>query len=166
MIFIRLDENVSFKIVEAAKLIRIPQGVELESARATGDEGEPDTAWIAKFATRGRGTDVRVVFSGDGQMRSNIAERVALEEAGIVVFFAPQPAWRDLGRAGQAAYLLRWLETLAETAKTAPTGAQYHLPNSFNIEVPIRKLPSAIKRLPPRKPRRRKSKPAPRPPLL
>lgn len=158
MIFLRLDENVSHKIAKAAKLIRIPPGLDLESARAAGDEGKGDTAWIELFASRGGPEDIRAVFSGDGRMRANTVERVALESAGLVVFFAPQPAWSNLGRFGQAAYFIRWIEKIVEIARTAPPGAQFHLPNSFNVEVPVRRLPSAVKRLPARKSRRARPK--------
>ena len=89
MIFLRLDENVSHRIADAARAIGIPQDLKIETAHGQRESGLSDVDWVSRFAQRGRSRDVRAAFSGDGRMRDNEAERVALEDAGIVLFFAP-----------------------------------------------------------------------------
>lgn len=162
MIFLRLDENVSHRIAEAARAIGIPQDLKIETPHGQRESGLSDVDWVRRFAQRGRSDDVRVAFSGDGRMRDNEAERVALEDAGIILFFAPGKGfWRELRKEGQAAYFIRWLPKLLEIAKASKPGQQYKLPSSFNPRADLRPLaPIALKRvLRPGRPRRNRKLP-------
>ena len=88
MIFLRLDECVSYRIADAAKTIGIPEGVVFETPQHRQETGLEDVSWIAGFAKRGKPTDRRVVFSCDGRLRLNEVERAAAESAGLIVFYA------------------------------------------------------------------------------
>jgi hypothetical protein len=163
VIFIRIDENVSHKIADVAKAIGIPQGVIFETPFSRGETGVKDIPWIGDFATRGKPTDIRIVFSADAFMYFDISERLALQDAGHVVFFVHQPWWRDLARMKQASYFFRWFERVLEIAAGASPGDQFRLPKHFDVEAPIKPLRrrGGEKPRPPRKVR------APRPaPLL
>ncbi len=157
MIFLRLDENVSHRIAEAAKVVGIPQDLKIETAHGQRESGLSDVDWVRRFAQRGRAQDVRVAFSGDGRMRENEAERVALEDAGVVLFFAPGKGfWRELRKEGQAAYFIRWLPKLLEIAKASNPGQQYKLPGSFTPRADLKPLASIASKsvLRPGRPRR------------
>lgn len=157
MIFIRLDECVSHRIADAAERIGIPQTVKFESPERRGEKGLKDVPWMLRFAKRGKAVDRRVVFSSDGQMKFNEVERAAAETAGLIVFYAPRfDFWRHLHSQGQAAYFIRWLGKIVETAETAQPGQQFQLPSTFNIKTPIKALPSVLSSKPRRPGRPRK----------
>lgn len=145
MIFLRLDECVSHRIADAARMIGIPSGVVFETPHDLDEAGLTDVSWIATFAKRGKDKDRRVVFSCDSRLRHNEVERVAAESAGLIVFYAPKfDFWRHLHKRGQAAYIIHWLERMAKIAAAAPHGAQFQLPSNFNTKSNVRQLPSLL----------------------
>jgi hypothetical protein len=85
------------------------------------------------------------VFSADIAMRYTEAERLALEQARITVFYAPGQWWRALGRLHQAAYVLRWLTAMYELGMTFPNGVQFKLPQNFSGNSALRPLPSLLR---------------------
>ena len=156
MIFIRLDENISYKIGEAAELIGIRQGVQFEAPRALGEEGLPDEHWMVRFGQRGKKSALRIAFSGD---YFTDPERATAELSRITVFYAPRKYWQHLRRPGQAAYVIRWLDRIIDLASTAPAGTQFQLPASFNPETSVKVLDRIIGKVVtrpgrPRKPRK------------
>jgi hypothetical protein len=167
VILFRLDENVSYKIAEAAVAVGIPQELKLETPYSRGETGEPDVAWIRAFAKRGGKKAIRCVFSGDGQIRNNEPERAACEDAGLVLFFAPSPTWwRDLRKEGQAAYFIRWLPAMVQIARKAVPGSQFKLPGTFSPKedlVPLPRVASTQKAV---RPERKKTRSLAATPLL
>lgn len=142
MIFFRLDECVAYKIAQAAEAIGIPQGVVFEAPQLLAQKGVEDTAWMKEFAERGRPTDLRLVFSSDGMMRHREPERMAAINAGLIVFYAPKASyWRGLRKRGQAAYFLRWFDTILALAKSASPGDQFQLPSSFSANPALKPMP-------------------------
>ncbi|RYD41047.1 MAG: hypothetical protein EOP83_34415 [Verrucomicrobiaceae bacterium] len=142
MIFFRLDECVAYKIALAAETIGIPQSVAFEAPQLLAQKGVEDVAWMEAFAKRGKATDLRVVFSSDGMMRHREPERMAAINAGLIVFYAPKAAfWRQLRKRGQAAYFLRWFDTMLALAAAGTPGDQYQLPPSFSANPALRPMP-------------------------
>lgn len=137
MIFIRLDENISYKIGEVADLIRIQQGIQFEAPHPNAETGLADQHWMEILGKRGKRSDLRIAFSGD---YFNEAERATAEVNNITVFYAPRNYWRGLKRVGQAAFVLRWLPKMIELATSLPAGTQFQLPASFNPDVKVKLL--------------------------
>lgn len=155
MIFFRLDECVAYKIARAAEEIGIPQGIVFEAPQLNAQKGVADVAWMKEFATRGKPTDIKMVFSTDAAMEHTEAERVAATEAGLIVFYGPKAKfWRPLKRFGQAAYFLRWFLTMTEIARAAKPGDQFQLPSNFILRSSLTPLPPlSAKRNRPGRPR-------------
>lgn len=91
-----------------------------------------DAPWVKRFAAAG-GT---VIISGDKKMRSNTAEREALVEAGMIVFFF-DPAWNNMPFCDKCAMLLRWWPTLLQTAATAASPSFWRVPATWKSDVGI-----------------------------
>jgi hypothetical protein len=144
VIFIRLDENISHKIGEAAELLRIPGQPTFETPAQLNELGLADEHWMILFGRRGRSKDRRIVISGDDFTGP---ERATAELNKITVFYTPKMYWRPLGHLGQAAYILRWLPVMIEIAKTHPAGAQFQLPRSFNTSVAPTLLESVLTKI-------------------
>lgn len=157
MIFFRLDECVAYKIAVAAETIGIPQGVVFEAPQLNSQKGVEDVAWMRDFAGRGKSGDTRVVFSSDGMIRHREPERMAAINAGLIVFYAPKPAyWRSLKKRGQAAYFLRWFDTMLTIAGKSSPGDQYQLPASFSANTglkPLSPMTNVVRRGRPKRPR-------------
>lgn len=143
MIFVRLDENISYKIAPAAELLRIPGQPAFESALKLGQRGLADEHWMAIFGRRGKQDDRRIVFTADA---FTVQERVTAEVNAVTIFYTPTRFWRPLGRLGQAAYILRWMSRSLDLAKVHAPGAQFQLPRSFNTRLEPRVLPSILER--------------------
>lgn len=157
MIFLRLDENVSYKIAEAAVTIGVPQGLQFEAPQTLGQTGMKDIPWIEALSKRGRPQDVRCVFSGD---RLTEPERAAAETAGLIVFFAPVWWWRKLRRLRQAAYVLIWLEAMIEMAVSNPSGSLIQLPMTFSPRADLKPMASVLRTVSrPGRPRRPRGEP-------
>jgi hypothetical protein len=139
VIFVRLDENISHKIGLAAELLKIPGQPAFETPTGLNELGLPDEHWMARFGRRGQSRDRRIVVSGDDFTEP---ERITAELNKITVFYTPKMYWRPLGHIGQAAYLLRWLPSIIEIAKSNQAGSQFQLPRSFNIDVAPKLLES------------------------
>lgn len=131
MIIIRVDECISWRIVDALNALKLPDDIVLESPKHRQQNGLADVPWIEDFAARGG----RVVISGDARMRNVALERAALEAAGLVAIFPGSKKYFDgLGRYGQIAYLIRWFPVIEALAREAPAGTHYRLPASFSGE--------------------------------
>lgn len=145
MFFFRLDEGISYRIAEAARLIGVPQDLAFETPVHAGLTGEKDPIWIERLSQRGKAGDIRCVLSAD---RLSEPERAACESAKLVVFLVPGPRWwRELKHLSQAAYVLRWLPSMIEIAKALPAGSIVQLPASFAPRANLRPLkPVIVKR--------------------
>lgn len=128
MTLIRFDENISYRIPNALRALRLPEGVVVESSAEAGAQGMGDVDWITAFAARGG----RCVVSGDEKMRDRPPERAALESAGLVAVFPPEGRfWTALGILGQAAFLIRWFPVVAELARVSEPGSHFRLPGAW-----------------------------------
>lgn len=161
MIRIRLDENLSHKIAQAIRALRIPSDVKIESALEEKESGLSDVSWIELFTRRGG----RCVLSGDGMMHYREPERAALEAGGLVAIFVPVPRfWRPLRKWGQAALILRWYPVIEIMARTAEPGSHWRIPPSFSPDItklrPMAKVIRGGKQSP--APRGRKATPSPK----
>jgi hypothetical protein len=136
---IRFDENISRRIPDALRQLRLPEGVEVESAFEVDALGQADVDWLADFARRGGSC----VISGDERMRDRPAERAALQDAGVVAVFPPEGRfWTPLRLYGQAAFLIRWFPTIVTLTEEAAVGAHFRLPPSWTVDVgSVRHLP-------------------------
>lgn len=128
MTLFRFDENFSYRIPDALRAIGLPPEVTVEHPRERDELGQGDVNWITAFAERGG----RCVISGDEKMRDRPPERAALQAAGLVAFFPPEPRiWKAFGRYGQAAYVIRWFPVMVEVARSAEGAAHFRLPGSW-----------------------------------
>lgn len=128
MTLIRFDENISYRIPDALRALRLPPDIVVESSSEAGEQGMADIDWITAFAARGG----KCVVSGDERMRDRPPERAALESAGLVAIFPPEGRfWSALGIMGQAAFLIRWFPVIAELARTARPGSHFRLPGAW-----------------------------------
>lgn len=131
MILIRFDENISRRIPEAIKQLRLPDDVTIESAAEMNQSGQADVDWIASFRQR----QGRCIVSGDERMRDRPPERAALESAEVVAVFPPEGRfWTPLRLFGQAAFLIRWYPVIERLAREAPAGAHFRLPSAWSAE--------------------------------
>lgn len=131
MTLIRFDENISRRIPDALRQLRLPDGVEVESAFDANAEGLADVDWLTDFANR----DGNCIVSGDERMRDRPAERAALQAAGIVAVFPPEGRfWTPLRLHGQAAFLIRWFPVIVELAQDSPPGEHFRLPMSWTLD--------------------------------
>jgi PIN like domain len=135
---IRVDENISWRIVDALTALRLPDGVHLETAHHREEAGILDVDWISDFALRGG----RLFISGDASMRAVHLERAALEASGLVAVFPSSKGYFDgLRKWGQAAYLTIWFPSILRLANEAEQGCHFQLPPSLSSDF------EAIKRL-------------------
>lgn len=141
MTLIRFDENISPRVVAAIRAIGTPAGVDVEHPSELGQLGLADVDWLHDFKSRGG----RCIVTGDPKMRANIAERVALQATGLIAVFPPRRGgwYASLRLQGQAAYMLRWFQTIAEIAATAAPGDHFLLPPTFDVD------PAKVERLRP-----------------
>ena len=139
MTLIRFDENISRRIPDALRQLRLPADVEVESAFDANAVGQADVDWLAEFAERGG----NCIVSGDERMRDRPAERAALQAAGIVAIFPPEGRfWTPLRLHGQAAFLIRWFPVIVELAQNSEPGEHFRLPTSWTLEAgSVRTLP-------------------------
>lgn len=139
MTLIRFDENISPRIPEALRQLRLPEGVVVESAQEGRDLGEADVDWLERFAARGG----RCVVSGDERMRDRPAERAALQGSGLIAVFPPEGRfWTPLRLHGQAAFLIRWFPVVVRLAEDSQPGDHFRLPQSWSADFDtVRPLP-------------------------
>ncbi|MDO9472315.1 MAG: hypothetical protein Q7J28_04610 [Caulobacter sp.] len=128
MTLIRFDENLSYRIPNALRELRLPPDITIETPAQADEQGLDDVDWITAFAARGG----RCVVSGDEKMRDRPPERAALESAGLIAIFPPEGRfWMPLSTLGQAAFLIRWFPVIAELARSAEPGAHFRLPGAW-----------------------------------
>lgn len=131
MTLIRFDENISRRIPDALRQLRLPDTIEVESAFDASALGQADVDWLVAFADRGG----RCMVSGDERMRDRPAERAALQASGIVAIFPPEGRfWTPPRLYGQAAFLIRWFEVISQIALEAEAGSHYRLPQSWTVD--------------------------------
>lgn len=131
MTLIRFDENISRRIPDALRQLRLPDEIEVESAFDAAALGQADVDWITAFAGRGG----RCMVSGDERMRDRPAERAALQASGIIAIFPPEGRfWTPLRLYGQAAFLIRWFEVVSRIAIDADEGTHFRLPQSWTVD--------------------------------
>lgn len=128
MIFVRLDENVSYRLGEFAAAIGVPQNVQFDAPHLRGETGATDPDWMTAHSARGKPSDLKLAFSADD---FTDAERALAEFLKITLFSTPKMYWRPLKRLGQTAYFLRWLPRMLELAALHPSGSQFRLPRNF-----------------------------------
>lgn len=97
-----------------------------------------DAPWVRRFSEAGGG----VIISGDVSMKSNAAEREALVQAKLAVFFF-DPAWNNLKFFEKSAVLLHWWPRLLEIAKTAPRPSFWRIPSTWKAEPGITQVSHA-----------------------
>jgi hypothetical protein len=136
---IRFDENISRRIPDALRQLRLPEDVEIETAFEARAVGQADVDWLADFALR----EGSCIVSGDERMRDRPAERAALQAAGIVAVFPPEGRfWTPLRLYGQAAFLIRWFPIIVRLAQDSEPGEHFRLPSSWTLDIEsVRKLP-------------------------
>lgn len=139
MTLIRFDENISRRIPNALRELRLPEGVDVESAFDADALGHADVEWLISFSDRGG----KCIVSGDERMRDRPAERAALEASGIIAVFPPEGRfWTPLRLHGQAAFLIRWFPVIARLAQESQPGEHFRLPQRWSLDIDaVRVLP-------------------------
>lgn len=139
MTLIRFDENISRRIPDALRQLRLPDEVEVESAFDANAEGQADVDWLVEFANKGG----NCIVSGDERMRDRPAERAALQMAGMIAVFPPEGRfWTPLRLYGQAAFLIRWFPVIVDLAQNSEAGEHFRLPTSWTLDrESVRTLP-------------------------
>jgi len=95
-----------------------------------------DVPWIKRFAKVGG----KVIISGNTKMMTVHAERLALVEERMIVFF-PDPSWNGLGFFDKCALLLRWWPDLARVAKSASAPSFWRIPATWKSDAGIVQVP-------------------------
>lgn len=142
MTLVRLDENISFKIAKAWRVLDLTKELQFETPKERRELGYQDVDWISAFASRGG----KCLISGDAKMRNIVFERAALQASGLIAIFPPAGHFfRDLRAAGQAGYLTRWLLVIQDIATTADVGEHFRLPADFSADRGrVLKLPQLV----------------------
>ncbi len=97
-----------------------------------------DAPWIKRFASAGG----EAIISGDQKMRSDPAEREALVQTGMVVFFF-DPAWNNFKFCDKCAMLLHWWPQTLGIAETAPKPSFWRIPATWNADAGIAQVSHA-----------------------
>ena len=97
-----------------------------------------DSPWVKRFAAAGG----QAIVSGDSKMRTDRAEREALVQTGMVVFFF-DPAWNQFKFCDKCAMLLHWWPCALEVAEAAPKPSFWRIPATWNAEVGIAQVSHA-----------------------
>jgi hypothetical protein len=121
---IRLDENLSWRVVEAIRgfMTKRP-GFEIDWVRDHHPPGTSDPTWLRQFASDGGDA----IISGDARILSHFPDLVAYKESGLIGFFPP-PKFDDLRGAGQAALIMRWWPAIVEKLKISARGDTWRFP--------------------------------------
>ncbi len=147
---VAFDENIPMAMVRVFQsfskehqILRLIPGLEVAYAKdyapARTDKDyikKSDVPWIKRFSQAGG----KVIISGNTRMMSVEAERLALVEEGMIVFF-PDGSWNGLRFFDKCALLLRWWPQLAEIAKTASAPSFWRIPATWKSEAGIVQVP-------------------------
>lgn len=82
-----------------------------------------DVPWIERFAKAGG----QVVITGNTKMKTDAFERLALLQAGMIVFFF-ENRWNGWLFWSKTSLLLHWWPLVIAKAKTARRGTFWHIP--------------------------------------
>jgi len=146
---VAFDENMPIVLVRVfqtfagEKRFRLLSGnLVVESARdyvpKPGEKGHgerSDTPWIEKFAAAGG----RVIVSGNTKMRQVPHERLALVQAGMIVFFF-EARWSQWGFFRKCALLLHWWPVVVKKLKSAKPKEFWCVPCSWEANGKLRPL--------------------------
>lgn len=131
---IAFDEHVPPRALDAIRSLLEDKkhgDIEIVSARDYADPpATSDVPWLRKF----KEDSGEVVITGDKKIRGRLAERQALIELGLIVFFVP-PKWKNWRFMKQSAFLLLWWDVIVQVAKTANPGDCWELPGILTPSV-------------------------------
>lgn len=94
-----------------------------------------DVPWIKRFAAAGG----RVIISGDTEMRHVPHERLALIQAGMLVFFF-DGKWSQWNFFRKCSLLIHHWPAMADRIKRGKAPAFWHVPLSWNEKAKLRKV--------------------------
>ncbi len=94
-----------------------------------------DVPWIKRFAAAGG----KVIISGDTEMRHVPHERLALIQAGMLVFFF-DGKWSQWNFFRKCSLLIHHWPTIADRIKRGKAPAFWHVPLSWNEKAKLRKV--------------------------
>lgn len=94
-----------------------------------------DVPWIKRFAAAGG----RVIISGNTEMKNVQHERLALVQAGMVVFFF-DGKWSQWKFFRKCSLLIHWWPEIAKKLKTAKPPTFFHVPLNWSDRSKIRKV--------------------------
>jgi hypothetical protein len=118
--------------------IEVKSAVEYTPKRGDGDyRPKDDTPWIKRFAAAGG----KVIISGDTRMRYVPHERLALVEAGLLVFFF-DGKWSEWGFFHKCSLLIHHWPAIASRIKRTKSSAKaafWQIPLSWNEKAKLRK---------------------------
>lgn len=146
---IALDENLPpamarvFEVFAKEKsLQRLAKGLTVCSARdyapKIGDAdyvAKSDVPWVQRFS----GDGGRIIISGDTRMKRIPHERLALVEAGMIVFFVSEK-WNSWQFCRKCSLLIHWWPAIVTTAKNAKPSEFYRIPANWADKQKIEKI--------------------------
>lgn len=89
--------------------------------RPTGERG--DAGWVVRFAEAGGD----VIISGDVMMRSNVHERLALSETGLITYFWNKN-WNRKSFFFKSAMLFNWWPRIDKHMQASQRGKCWEIP--------------------------------------
>ena len=123
---IRVDENISRRIVWVIRDLAIRDGWELSHVRDVHERRTADETWIPRFAQEGG----FALISGDRKIRARPHQIAAIRESGLVCIFL-SPDWATAQRTIQAASLLYWWKKIESKLLEAQPGECWLVPFEF-----------------------------------
>ena len=97
-----------------------------------------DVPWIKRFAAAGG----KVIISGNTEMKNVQHERLALVQAGMVVFFF-DGKWSQWKFFRKCSLLIHWWPEIAKKLKRAKPATFFHVPLNWSERSKIRKVSTA-----------------------
>lgn len=132
--FQALANESKFRRLAPAKIVSAAEyAPSLDEIRASG---KSDVPWIVSYARAGG----QVVLSGDVKMRQRPHERLALVQAGMVVFFFDR-SWNNQCFWKKCSLLLHWWPNLVGVAATAPSPSFWQVPATWTARSKIKQVP-------------------------
>lgn len=119
---IKLDENVSGRIVEALRNLESDTSVEIGWVRDDYGAGRTDPDWMFRFKDEGG----NAMISGDHNILQKKVNLVAYTESGLISIW-PAKGWPELKRWGQAAMLIRWWPAIKMRIAQSDPGDRWRL---------------------------------------
>lgn len=123
-------------------LQRLAKGLTVCSARdyapQIGDAdyiAKSDVPWVRRFA----GDGGRVIISGDARMKRFPHERLALVEAGMIVFFVSEK-WNSWQFCRKCSLLIHWWPAIITTGKNAKPSEFYRIPATWAENQKLEKI--------------------------